>query len=194
MAQAGEVDFSKCHFIGLDEWIGIPSSAEGSCRYLLEHFFLKKIKILREQLHFFNGMATHPETECQKMDHTIARLGGLDLMLVGIGLNGHLALNEPGAPWHLRSHVSLLEETTASTGQKYFSKEVRLEQGITLGLQYLREARLPLLLASGSGKAAVIRRALSGKVTTLVPASIFQVLEHGVVLLDEDAAAELNFT
>jgi galactosamine-6-phosphate isomerase/glucosamine-6-phosphate deaminase len=191
MALAGQADFSHCHFIGLDEWVGIPLSAEGSCRYFLDKYFFKKMNIPEEQLHFFDGMATDLEAECQKMDDTISRLGGLDLLLVGIGMNGHIALNEPGTPWHLYSHVSELDEMTVTVGQKYFTQKTRLTKGITLGLQYLREARLPVLMASGEAKASVIRQALWGEVTEQLPASIFQTLEHSIVLLDEAAAGDL---
>ncbi len=192
MAKAGQVDFSRCHFIGLDEWIGIPLSAEGSCRYFLDEFFFKKLEIREDQIHFFDGMATDLAAECRKMDDTIARLGGLDLMLVGIGMNGHIALNEPGTPWNLHAHVSDLDEMTVTVGQKYFTEKTHLTKGITLGLQYLREARLPLLMAFGKGKAAIVRQALEGEVTEQVPASIFQTLPAAVVLLDEDAAMEMR--
>lgn len=192
MAATVQVDFSRCHFIGLDEWVGIPSSAEGSCRYFLDNYFFKKLNIPEAQLHFFDGMATDLEAECQKMDDIIARLGGLDLMLVGIGINGHIALNEPGTPWSLRSHVRDLDEMTVMVGQKYFSGKTQLTKGITLGLQYLREAKLPLLMASGEAKAPVIRQALEEEVTELFPASIFQTLEQGVVLLDKAAAGRLG--
>ncbi len=192
MTKAGQVDFSHCHFIGLDEWVGIPLSAEGSCRYFLDEFFFKKLNIREDQIHFFDGMATNLEAECRKMDDTIARLGGLDLMLVGIGMNGHIALNEPGTPWNFRSHVSDLDEMTVTVGQKYFTEKTQLTKGITLGLQYLREARLPLLMASGKGKAPIVRQALEGEVTEQVPASIFQTLPEAVVLLDADAAGELE--
>ncbi len=192
LAQSGQVDFSHCHFSGLDEWVGIHSSAEGSCRYFLDEFFFKKLNIREDQIHFFDGMAPDLEAECRKMDDTVARLGGLDLMLVGIGMNGHIALNEPGTPWHLYSHVSNLDETTVTVGQKYFTEKTQLTRGITLGLQYLREARLPLLMASGKGKASIVRQALEGEVTEQVPASIFQTLPDAVVLLDEDAEGELS--
>ena len=192
MAQAGKVDFSRCHFTGLDEWVGVHLSAGGSCRYFLDEFFLKKLKIREEQIHFFDGMAANLEAECQKMDDTIARLGGLDLMLVGAGMNGHIALNEPGTPWNLRSHVVDLDETTQTVGQKYFTEKTTLRQGITLGLQFLREARLAVLMASGSGKAPIVRQALEREVTEQFPASIFQTLPEAVVLLDEDAAGELS--
>lgn len=192
LSQNGQVDFSQCHFIGLDEWVGIALSAEGSCRYFLDEFFFKKIPVRESQIHFFDGMASDLSLECRKMDETIARLGGLDIMLVGIGMNGHIALNEPGTPWNLRSHVVELDETTVQVGQKYFPEKTPLSAGITLGLQYLKEAGLAMLMASGENKASIVRQALEGEITEKLPASIFQTLPDAVVLLDEAAAAELK--
>jgi glucosamine-6-phosphate isomerase len=192
MSGRGEVDLRRCRFIGLDEWVGIPPEREGSCSYFVEEYLLKPLKINREQIFFFDSMAADLEAECRKMDAAIARFGGLDLMLVGIGLNGHIALNEPGTPWTLHSHRSILDEMTVAVGQKYFTEKTQMTHGITLGLQHLQEAWLPVLIASGSGKAAIVRQALEGEVTEQLPASIFQTLPHGLVLLDEAAAGEVK--
>lgn len=190
MSGRGEVDLHRCRFIGLDEWVGIPPEREGSCSYFVEEFLLKPLKIKREQIFFFDSMAADLEAECRKMDAAIARFGGLDLMLVGIGLNGHIALNEPGTPWNLYSHLSVLDEMTVTVGQKYFTEKTQMTHGITLGLQHLREARLPVLMASGSSKSAIVRQALAGGVTEQLPASIFQTLPHGLVLLDEQCGRQ----
>lgn len=192
LAKDGKADFSQCHFIGLDEWVGIPPPAEGSCRYFLDEFFFKYLNIPASRIHFFDGMAPDLSGECRKMDETIARLGGMDVMLLGIGMNGHIALNEPGTPWNLRSHVVELDQTTVQVGQKYFREKTHLASGITLGLQYVKEAELALLMASGKEKAAIVRKALEGEITEQLPASIFQTLPDAVILLDEAAATELN--
>jgi glucosamine-6-phosphate isomerase len=192
MAKAGDIDLSRCTFIGLDEWVGIAQEEAGSCRYFLDENLFKPLGTAESQLHFFNGLADDLAAECRKMDEVVARLGGLDLMLVGIGMNGHIALNEPGTPWDLYSHVSLLDEKTVQVGQKYFARQTALEQGITLGLKYLQEARLPLLMAAGENKAGIVQQALQGEITEALPASIFQTLPQGVALLDGGAAAMLK--
>jgi glucosamine-6-phosphate deaminase len=112
-------------------------------------------------------------------------------MLVGVGMNGHIALNEPNTAFNIYAHVSDLEEITKSVGQKYFAKNTVLSQGITLGLGHLQEAKLPILIANGNRKAKVIQKALNGDVTEQLPASIFQKLKNGLVMLDEEAAQEL---
>jgi glucosamine-6-phosphate deaminase len=100
-------------------------------------------------------------------------------------------LNEPNTPFSIYAHVSDLEEVTKSVGQKYFTKETILTQGITLGLAHLQEAKLPILIANGQRKAPVINKALTLEITEKIPASIFQKIERSIVLLDLEAAQEL---
>jgi glucosamine-6-phosphate deaminase len=192
MAQTGQVNFGQCQFVGLDEWVGVPRSNPGSCYHLVNHEFFEPLNIAPERIHFFDGLATNLPAECQRIDEAIAQLGGLDLMLVGVGLNGHIALNEPHTPWHLYAHVGALDPITVSVGQKYFNSETPLSQGITLGLRYLQEAQHAVLIASGSRKAPVLAQALQGDVSEAFPASIFQQLPNGTVLLDADCAAQLS--
>lgn len=191
-ARQGVVNLHDCHFIGLDEWLGIGRDNPGSCRFLLDDQLFKPLGIADSQIHFYDGLTKDPQAECHKMDAAIAGLGGLDFLLLGIGMNGHIALNEPGSDWNLRCRVSELHETTVSVGQKYFASATALTQGITMGMQYLYEAKQTVLMASGTGKAAIVKAALEGPVTKDVPASIFQTLPDALVLLDSAAAGSLQ--
>jgi 6-phosphogluconolactonase/glucosamine-6-phosphate isomerase/deaminase len=113
-------------------------------------------------------------------------------MLVGVGINGHIGLNEPGADFNLYARYGDLAPVTVKVAQKYFKAETQLSQGITLGLKYLQEAKIPMLIASGAKKAAIIAQALNEPVTKQVPASIFQNLPQACVLLDYDAASQID--
>lgn len=182
------INWSECTFISLDEWVGIPAHNTGSCRYMVQEYLFKPLNIRPEQIFFFDGMATDLEGECRKIDEKVAELGGLDVILVGIGLNGHIAMNEPGRPWHLYSHVSELAQSTIEVGQKYFTVSTPLTLGLTVGLRYVQEAKVSILIANGTKKAPAIRQALQGEVGEEFPASIFQTLPNGLVMLDEQAA------
>jgi len=111
---------------------------------------------------------------------------------VGIGMNGHIGLNEPGTAFNLYAHHSPLAPVTISVGQKYFKQQTTLTEGITLGLKHLKEAKIPMLIASGVKKAGIIAQALEGEVTDQLPASIFQTLRSAIVILDEGAASGLK--
>ena len=190
-AKAGLVSFDECYFVGLDEWVGLGKEDYGSCtRFLWEHFF-EPAGIAASKMHFFDAKAADLDNECDKMNTFIMQHGSLDIMMVGIGMNGHIGLNEPGTDFNLYAHYAPLAETTIIVGQKYFTRPTILSKGITLGLKHLQEAKLPLLIASGAKKVGIISQSLKGPIGTQVPATIFQTLPHGLVLLDEGAASEL---
>jgi glucosamine-6-phosphate deaminase len=188
----GKVDFSHCTFIGLDEWVGLGADNDGSCTQFLNEHFFHRIKTAPKSVKFFNAKAGDLDAECTAMNNFIAENGPLDLMIVGIGMNGHIGLNEPGTSFDVHAHHSPLDPLTISVGQKYFQKETMLTEGITLGLKHLQEAPMPVLLAAGAKKAAIIAKALNGQVTETLPASIFQKLEHATIVLDEAAARDLR--
>lgn len=188
--QNGDVDFSQCTYIGLDEWIGLGADDKGSCRDLLDKDFLIPIGFKADQIVFFDGLAANPQAECDRVNAALSAVGGLDLIILGIGMNGHLALNEPGTPWDSRAHISVLDPITAEVGQKYFHKATPLTSGITVGIQNILEARNAILIASGNGKAPVVKRALSEPLTIDFPATVLQTHQHAEFILDE-AAAEL---
>ena len=120
-AKKEQISFSAVHFIGLDEWVGISPHKQGSCALFLRQILLSPLQIPDDQVHLFDSMANDLEEECKKMDGIILRKGGIDLMLVGIGMNGHIGFNEPGVSPKLQSHVTQLDATTQTVGQKYFN-------------------------------------------------------------------------
>jgi glucosamine-6-phosphate deaminase len=191
LAKSDKNLFEKCTFVGLDEWVGMDENDEGSCKYGIYQNLLIPLNFPSERIKYFDARASDLDSECQKINEFIASKGGLDVMLVGVGVNGHIALNEPNTPFDIYAHVSDLEEVTKSIGQKYFTKETTLTKGITLGLAHLQEAQLPILIANGSRKAEVINKALTEEITAQFPASIFQKLEHSLVMLDQEAAQKL---
>ncbi len=113
-------------------------------------------------------------------------------MIVGVGMNGHIGFNEPGVSFDNYSHVINLDETTQSVGQKYFDRPVALKQGITLGLKHLLESKKALMIANGSKKAGIIKKALEEEISNSVPASIIRKHSNGVVMIDEEAASLLK--
>lgn len=186
-----KVNFSECRFIGLDEWVGLGKDDEASCgNYLYTNFFTP-LSIRPENIMIFNGLA-EAEEECNRMNAWLQANGPVDIMIVGIGLNGHIGLNEPGSDFDSGAHVSNLTSNTITTAQKYFSRQTSLVWGITLGLKNFSEATMPILMASGQKKAAIIHQALQGPVNPGVPASILQRLTNAYVILDKAAASLLS--
>lgn len=191
-AQAGQVDFSRCAFVGLDEWVGMDENDEGSCgQYMYQHLFIP-LGVKPENILFFNAKALDLDAECKRIDAYILKYGPLDIMMVGVGMNGHIGLNEPGVSFDLYAHHMALAEVTKTVGQKYFKRPTDLQEGITLGLKHLQEARVAILIAAGAKKAAIVAQALEGAVTNQVPASIMQTHPNALIFLDRAVAAELS--
>lgn len=192
LAKREGVDFSRCTFIGLDEWIGIPPDNEGSCRFFLQTNLFTPLNIASSQIHLFDALSSDPHSECERMDVNVKENGGIDFMLVGVGMNGHIGFNEPGVGEDLYSHIVDLDETTQSVGQKYFSKATKLQKGVTLGFRHVMDSKRVIVMASATKKADIMRKALEGPITTDVPASIIRRHANAAAMLDKDAAALLT--
>ncbi|HTH57276.1 MAG TPA: glucosamine-6-phosphate deaminase [Cyclobacteriaceae bacterium] len=182
------------HFVALDEWMGVPPSNPGSCHYFLHENVFAPLQIKSQNVHLFDAFAKDLFKECRKMDEAITRLGGIDLMLVGVGMNGHVGFNEPGASETLYAHIADLDSTTQQVGQKYFSQQTALVKGMTLGLAQFFEAKKVLMLANGKKKSAIIKNALEGNISMLIPASMIRKHKNSQVLIDQEAASELTST
>jgi len=187
-----KIKVSDWCFVGLDEWLGMNGNDEGSCRYHLNNDLLKPLCIDEKKVSFFDGSAKDIQNEIQKTDNFIKKHGGIDLAIVGLGLNGHVGMNEPGTDSSLHSHISEIDSITQKTGQKYFKKERKLARGITLGIANLMEARKVILLVSGNKKAEIAQKVLEGNISEMIPASLLRGHKNFSVYLDEEAAGLLN--
>jgi glucosamine-6-phosphate deaminase len=187
-----QVEVQHCKFVGLDEWVGIDRAEMGSCRHLLDHELFSPLGIIEKNICFFDGKAANLEAECQKVDDFITNYGPIDLMLLGIGVNGHLGFNEPGTPFNSRSHLVGLQEITQKIGQKYFAEAKNFSRGITLGLQQISEAHLAVLVASGSQKADIVKKFMNSEVREELPASILKSHPNCHLFFDGEAAAEIK--
>ncbi len=185
-------DTSQWFFLGLDEWIGLGKNDEGSCRYMLNEDVFKPLHVTEEKICCFDGKAEDTGKECERIETFIHQHGGIDIAILGIGMNGHVGLNEPGTSPALRSHVSVVDEVTKKVGQKYFSRPQNLTKGITLGIATLMEAKHLFLLVSGEKKAAILQQALEGEKTEKIPISLIREHPDFIVYADKDAAKLLK--
>lgn len=181
-------DISSWRFVGLDEWMGMNESDEGSCQYDLQQQLFLPLGIKKEQVCCFDGRAANGEAECRKMETFLRQAGGLDVAILGVGLNGHIGMNEPGTDPAIRAHVADIAPLTQQTGQKYFRQPRDLSHGLTLGLANLLEARHIMLLASGTTKAEIVRRVLTEAPTAGLPATLLQAHAQATFYLDQEAA------
>ncbi len=171
----GDIDFSKAKSVNLDEYIGLDGSNDQSYRYFMDTNFFNGINIKKENTYVPNGMAKDMEAECVRYDELISSLGGIDLQLLGIGHDGHIGFNEPGAAFEKTTHIVELEETTIKANARFFgSEEAVPKKAITMGIKSIMRAKRLLLIANGPDKKDIMEKALHGPVTPMVPASILQ--------------------
>src|SRR5678809_1520953 len=143
-----EVSVDNWIFLGLDEWVGMNAADQGSCRHHLDRELLHPLQVPEDRICFFDGRANDLEAECERIEKFIHEHGGIDVAILGLGMNGHIGMNEPGVSLHLRSHVIDLHPITKTVGQKYFKEEKELAKGITLGMATLLEANNLIVVVS----------------------------------------------
>lgn len=179
--------FRSLAVIKLDEWLGVPASDSGSCEHFLRSRILGPLAIAAERYISFDGEAADPHAECERISKELERRGPIDVCVLGLGRNGHLGLNEPGASLQPHCHVATLSEQT----RHHFMVGERKEKpvhGLTLGLRDLLQSRKIVLPITGAGKETAIARFLEGTVTTEVPAT-FLWLHHDVEVFMDGAGA-----
>ncbi|HEX2968964.1 MAG TPA: glucosamine-6-phosphate deaminase [Bacteroidales bacterium] len=183
-----QISFSKCRIVGLDEWVGLGEMRSENCFSFLKKHFFDHIDLSSERMCFFNSESSDLQHEVEETDNFIKEYSPIDMILLGAGMNGHLGLNEPGSSFDLCSHLVELDNTTKSTGQKYFSGKVKLSRGITIGLKQILESKTAILQLSGKHKALVAGRMLKDEVSVRFPASALKLHQNSYLMIDKDAA------
>lgn len=187
-----EVDFTKCKFVGLDEWVGLSKETKGSCIEMLNKHLYSKLDLNDNQICYFNGLADDLENECKRVDKFIFDNDGIDLILLGVGMNGHLGFNEPNISPNLYCNIVNLDNVTTNVGLKYFDEEFELKQGITLGMKHILNSNIKIIIANGEKKADIIKKVIEDEKTREVPASLLVDEKSVSVFLDKGASSKLK--
>jgi glucosamine-6-phosphate deaminase len=187
------LDFSKMTTFNLDEYVGLPPGHEESYHYFMWENLFKHINVTQAHVHIPDGMAEDIEDHCEWYEQRIRKVGGIDVQILGMGVNGHLAFNEPGSSLGSRTRIKRLTSRTREDNARFFGGLDQVpEYAITMGIGTIMEARRILLMVSGKAKARAVKAMLEGPISALVPATIVQLHRWAYVLLDEDAASELE--
>jgi glucosamine-6-phosphate deaminase len=187
------LDFSKLTTFNLDEYLGLPPSHSQSYHYFMRENLFKQINISPTRIHIPNGMAEDIDSHCQWYEEEIKKAGGIDLQLLGIGSDGHIAFNEPGSSLGSRTRLKTLTESTIKDNARFFEREEDVPHfAITMGVGTIFEARSIVLAANGEKKAQVCADFIEGPVTARVTASLLQLHPRVHVVLDESAASKLK--
>jgi glucosamine-6-phosphate deaminase len=187
------LDFSKVTSFNLDEYLGLSRDNENSYYYYMHQNFFENINIGQENINIPNGLPNDIEQECRHYDEKISQIGGIDLQVLGIGINGHIGFNEPDIKFEATTHKVKLDEETISANARFFAtrEEVPL-YAISMGIKTIMCAKKILLLANGPEKAEAIYRTIYEDITPETPASILQLHQDVTVIVEQNAARLLG--
>jgi galactosamine-6-phosphate isomerase len=177
--------FANLSIIKLDEWGGIPMHDPGTCESYLQQYLIRPLNISASQYISFQSQPTDPELECKLKQQELEKKGRIDICIVGIGVNGHIALNEPADSLEPLIHVASLSETTLQHPMIKVMK-TQPSYGLTLGMRDILQSKLIILLISGSSKQSITQSFLEGKITTRLPASFLWLHPNTVALISID--------
>ena len=189
----GDLDFSGVKSVNLDEYRGLTRDNDQSYYYFMYNNLFKHININMDCTNVPDGTQPDSDKECSRYEDVIKSLGGIDLQLLGLGNNGHIGFNEPGAAFEKETHCVDLTESTIQANKRFFEKvEDVPTQAYTMGIKNIMQARKVLLIVSGEGKAEILDKVLYGPVTPQVPASILQLHNDLTVVADEAAMSVIK--
>ncbi|MDO5628851.1 MAG: glucosamine-6-phosphate deaminase [Mobilicoccus sp.] len=192
--EAGPLSFARVRAFTLDEYVGLPADHPEVYRTVIERDFVGRVDFAEGAVSSPDGLAEDIPAACAAYEEEIAAAGGIDLQILGIGTDGHIAFNEPGSSLASRTRIKTLTRQTRLDNARFFGDDVDAvpRHCLTQGLGTIMEARHVVLVALGRGKAEAVHQMVEGAVSAMWPATILQHHPHVTVILDEGAASRLQ--
>ena len=188
----GAVDFSRVTTFNLDEYCNLDVNDKNSYHSFMHENLFNHINIPEENINFLNGNSKDLEQECMNYEKKIKNAGGIDIQILGIGSNGHIAFNEPANSFQRWSHVVQLKESTINDNSRFFNSiEEVPTHAVTMGIGSIMQAKRILIIALGEKKAKAVKQLINGNVTPECPASVLQFHTDVTLMLDKGSASLL---
>ncbi len=191
--RAARADFSRAATFNLDEFLGLAPCDPHSYRTFMQRHLFDHVNLPARRIHFLNGAAADVERECRRYERAIDRAGGIDLQILGLGMNGHIGFNEPARALVAWTHGVRLKPATRRANAGLFDNRLSAvpREALSMGMATILHARRIVLLATGATKARCVRRMIEGPVTPRLPGSFLQLHRGAEVWLDRAAASRL---
>ncbi len=188
-----ELDFSRVTTFNLDEYVGLLMNHPQSYHYFMREHFFKHVNIPAQNINIPSGTTSNYPAFCEWYEERIAECGGIDLQILGIGTDGHIAFNEPASSLSSRTRLKTLSKQTIDDNARFFERREDVPiYAITMGVGTILDARKLVLVASGAAKANAVAQAVEGPVSSMITASAIQMHRDATVIVDDEAAAELD--
>ena len=183
----GDLDFSAVTSVNLDEYVGLTGESDQSYRYFMNDNLFNHVNIDKAKTFVPDGCAKDYDKECEEYDNRVKELGGIDLQLLCIGLDGHIGFNEPDDAFIGPTHVVDLDESTIKANARFFESEADVpRKAVTMGMMSIMQAKKVVLIANGAAKKEIVEKAFFGPITPSVPASILQLHPDLTVIYSEN--------
>ncbi|MGV8847736.1 glucosamine-6-phosphate deaminase [Tessaracoccus sp.] len=193
-AAAGDVDFSHALAFALDEYVGLDPEHPLSYRQTILRTVVEPLGMKPERVRVPNGFVPDLQAAAEDYEAAIREVGGVDVQVLGIGSNGHIGFNEPTSSFASRTRVKTLTQQTRADNARFFSKDETVPTHcVTQGLGTIMDAHNLVMVATGEGKADIVAAMIEGPVSAMCPASILQFHRRAFVVIDEAAAAKLQY-
>ncbi|WP_165043692.1 galactosamine-6-phosphate isomerase [Dysgonomonas sp. ZJ709] len=183
--------FSQIQVIKLDEWGGLPQNHSGTCETYLQEYVIKPLKITEDRYVSFQSNALQPEKECERVQSELEKRGPIDICILGLGMNGHIAFNEPADFLQPNCHIARLSPQSLQHSM-VAGEDNKPQYGLTLGMADIMGSKLIILLINGVNKREITQSFLSTKITTSLPASLLWLHPNVICLLDKEAIGDLK--
>jgi glucosamine-6-phosphate deaminase len=191
LCEARALDFSRATTFNLDEFLGVGAADPRSYRAFMQRHLFDHVNLPARRVHFLDGRTADAARECARYERAIRRAGGIDLLILGLGANGHIGFNEPGPALIARTHRTRLAPATRAANASLFGGRPRdvPPEALSMGMVTILHAKRIVILATGAAKARTVERMVYGPLTTMLPASFLQLHGDVEVWLDRAAAA-----
>jgi len=192
--KAGEVSFENVVTFNMDEYLGLPKDHDQSYWYFMHDNFFNHIEIPAENINILNGMTDDPEAECARYEEKIASYGGIDLFMGGIGVDGHLAFNEPFTSLTSRTGVRDLTTDTRIVNSRFFDNDPEKvpSKALSVGIGTVTDSKEVLVLINGHNKARALAAVVEGNVSHKWTCSALQMHNCAIIACDEEACGEIT--
>jgi glucosamine-6-phosphate deaminase len=186
--EQNKTSYENIHTVNLDEYLGIEKNHPNSYHHFMMENLFSQININQDNIHIPNGLAKDYEQESKAYEKVISDLGGVDLQLLGIGVNGHIGFNEPGTPFNSETHVVELEESTRQANLRFFNSIDEVPtHAITMGISTIMKSKKVLLLVSGKTKAEILEKVINEEINETIPATVLKNHPDVTIIADEEA-------
>jgi glucosamine-6-phosphate deaminase len=189
------LDFSRVKTFNLDEYVGLPPDHPQSYHNFMNVNFFNHVNVAQANIHIPDGMARNIPAHCVQYEERIREVGGIDLQVLGLGLDGHIGFNEPTSALSSRTRIKTLTPKTVEENAKNFKDSTQVPRHvITMGVGTIQDARQCLMMAFGERKAGVVAKMVEGPITAMIPASALQLHRNAIAIIDEQAARGLTMS